>query len=133
MEGEERLYFLTITRGRCLDPHLRAGAWHRIRTRLKQRWPRMEAWTVVEYSKKRAIHIHGVVKRTPGLESDWVEHLADLFQDGTEARLDDVHDPAGLAGYLTKDLTPAKLRGTWQRHFHPVSRTRGWCPKRRAA
>src|SRR5262249_39665875 len=47
MQGHQ-CWLVTLTRRRCLDVGLRQQAWHGLRTRLTQRWPDAEAWTVVE-------------------------------------------------------------------------------------
>jgi hypothetical protein len=120
-------WFVTLTRGRCLDTTFRADIWYTFRTRLLQRWPAMQAWTVLEWGRERGIHLHAVLRGTPGITAEWVQHLADLA--GTAAHMEEVVDPVGLAGYLTKGLLERALTDAWPRYFRPVSQTRGWCPR----
>jgi hypothetical protein len=121
-------WFLSLTRGYCLDPRFRQQAWHKLSTRLQQDWPEMQAWTVIEFSPKRGVHLHVVLKGVPGISREWVDHVVGLQQDGTAAHLECVHDAEGLVLYLTKGLADSNAASGWPRYFRPVTATRGWCP-----
>ena len=120
-------WFATLTRAYCADLRLRPFAWHQIRTRLKQRWPGMEALTVYEYSTRSGVHLHVVIRGTPGINWGWMQHVVDLLGDGTKVDFRPVYGARGLAHYLTKTLSGAAFDSAWPRYFRPISTTRGWC------
>jgi hypothetical protein len=125
--------FITLVRGFNFDLNLRRDAWYLLRTRLLQEWADVQAWTCLESSADRGIHLHAVVRGAPGLDQTWLDHVVGLLPpDGRGQRvtayLKPVSDAEGLAGYLTKQL---RKPGYWEwlpRHFHLVSATRGWAP-----
>jgi hypothetical protein len=125
--------FITLVRGFNFDLNLRRDAWYLLRTRLLQEWPNMQAWTCIESSAKRGIHLHAVVRGVPGLDQVWLDRVVRLLPpDGRGQRvtayLETVSDAERLAGYLTKQL---RKPGYWDglpRHFHLRSATRGWAP-----
>jgi hypothetical protein len=130
MWGED-CWFLTLTQGRRADLLVRAHAWHVVLTRLRQAWPQVEAWTVVEYTRERGVHLHAVIKGAPTLTSAWLDHIASLLGDGTRAHLKPVDNKPGLARYLTKQLAALAAYAAadgWPRRFRPVTTTRGWLP-----
>lgn len=129
MLGQE-CWFFTLTCGRRLDPAIRKDVWHVLRTRLKQQWPEMQAWTVVEWGKRRGVHLHAVVKGTPGLTEEWLQHVVELLHDETAIHIGDacLHSTDQLARYLTKQHADPRQAMGWPRGFHPFSATRGWCP-----
>lgn len=128
MAGQD-CWFITITCGRYLDLNIRKDVWHSLRTRLRQQWPTAEAWTATEWSQRRGVHLHAVVKGTPGLTLDWVDHLLGLRQDGAAAFVEQVRPDTEsvLARYLTKQFAQPQHIQHWPRGFHPFSATRGWC------
>jgi hypothetical protein len=127
MEGAD-CWFLTLTCGRRDDVLLRAHAWHVLLTRLRQAWPEVQAWTVIEYSPRRGVHLHAVVKHAPTLSGAWLEHVVARLGDETRAHVTRVTDKAGLAHYLTKQLIDRAIMEAWPRQFRPVTTTRGWLP-----
>jgi hypothetical protein len=131
MAGHE-CWLLTVTRGRdVLGCDLRSGAWHVLLTRMKQQWPEAQAWTCLEYGKRRGVHLHAVVKNTAGLLTQaWLDQWVALQGDGTCVHLVRVYgDSETLPRYLTKSLAQAYAPGSWPRYVRPVSATRGWCPR----
>jgi hypothetical protein len=128
MEGRT-CWMLTISRGRCLDLDLRRYTWHIILTRLRQRWPRVEAWTVYEYGERRGVHLHTIIKGVPGFTPEWLTYLVELCADGTQIHIQKTWGRVErLTRYLTKDLDDPQYANQWPRHFRPVSVTRRWCP-----
>jgi hypothetical protein len=123
-------WFVTLTRGHCLDLDLRRNAWHMLLTRLGKQWPDVEAWTTYEYGpKRRGVHLHAIVKRAPGLTPEWVDHIMALLGDGTEAHLEPTYENSEhLARYLTKQLGDLEYFRQWPRYVRPISMTHGWCP-----
>lgn len=69
---------------RSLDLRLRSDAWHVLLTRMRQRWPDCQAWTVYEYKPRCGVHLHTVVRGVPGITEEWVDHVVSLLGDGTE-------------------------------------------------
>jgi hypothetical protein len=125
--ASEDCWFITLTNGRDPDIWIRRRDWHGLLTRMKQRWPDCEAATVIEYTERRGVHLHAVVKRAPDLDPIWLMHLLAVAGHGT--KLGDfrgVHDSDGLAPYLVKQLTVKVVVDGWPRHFRPVTTTRGW-------
>jgi hypothetical protein len=128
MQGQV-YWSLTLTRGRCLDLDLRRYAWHTVLTRLRQTWPTMEAWTVYEYSRRRGVHLHAVIKGVPGFLPEWATYIVGLLADGTQIHVEKSRGDAEFhARYLTKQLADPKYVDQWPRHCRVVSVTRGWCP-----
>jgi hypothetical protein len=127
LEGHHA-YLLTIVQGHGLDCNIRRNVWHRIWTRIRQVWPAAEAWTVIEFRKRRGVHLHAVIKGASSLTQAWIDQVTASQPERTSGHLKDVHDPEGLAHYLTKDLRQPDVRAGWPRHFRPCSSTRGWYP-----
>lgn len=130
MEGYE-CFLVTLTHGRGLDLLLRAEAWRRLRTRLGQKWPDFAAWSVYEYSHLRGVHMHVIVKDTPGLDEAWIEHVVGLVGDGTAVHIVPINSSrtAYVARYVTKQLSDRRIASGWPRGFRAVSCTRNWCPR----
>ena len=126
MQGGQ-CWLVTLTRGRGLDLLLREEAWHPLLTRLRQRWPECQAWTVYEWGDRRGVHLHVVIKETSGLTEEWLQHVVGLLQNGTKVCVQPVTDPTGIARYLTKQLPNKRIMTGWPKHFRPVTTTRGWC------
>jgi len=127
MQGHQ-CWLITLTKPHDLDFGLRQS-WHVLRTRLRQKWPDCQAWTVVEWKQRRGVHLHAVVKGTPDISAAWVEHVVRLLRDGTEVHIEPVYDPEGLAHYVTKSLADKQVMSGWPKHFRPVTTTRGWWPE----
>jgi hypothetical protein len=130
MQGH-RCYAVTLIKGRGLDLDLRADAWSMVRTRCGQRWPdTFEAWTGYEYGPQRGVHLNVVIKGTPGLTREWIEHMLMLIDDGTcVGYFREVYGAEGLARYWTKEIRDARKNNHWPRGFRPFTTTRGWCPE----
>lgn len=128
MRGQ-RCWFITLTQGYGDLLLHRAGAWHRLLTRLRKRWPDCQAWTVLEYGTRRGVHLHIAVKGTPGITAEWLEYLVGLVGDGTHVHSKEVHNQVRLARYLAKQLANQPLMSGWPKYLHLVSTTRRWCPE----
>jgi hypothetical protein len=127
MWGED-CWLLTLTCGRRADLLVRSHAWHVVLTRLRQTWPQVEAWAVVEYTHERGVHLHAVIKGAPTLTSTWLDHVVSLLGDGTHAHLESVTHKSSLAHYLTKQLGACAAADGWPRYFRPVTTTQRWLP-----
>jgi hypothetical protein len=126
-------HFITEVRGFNLDLAFRRDAWYLLRTRLQQEWPGAQAWTCLEYSSRRGIHMHIMVRGAPTLTVDWLAHVVSLLpadEQGQRVTVDfqPVSDAEGLARYLTKQLRKPGYWDGMPRHFHPVSATHDWAP-----
>jgi hypothetical protein len=128
MAGQE-CHFVTLVQGRGLDPNLRQNVWHLVWTRCKQDWPAAEAWTVAEYSQKRGLHLHVVIKVAPGLTQTWLDRVVSQAQPGAHALVEPVENQRRLAVYLLKQLREPSITASWPRGFHPVSASRRWLPR----
>lgn len=130
MRGHQ-CWFVTLTWAWRYSLEIRHDVWHILRTRLKQRWPRVEAWTTVEWAGTTGIHLHAVVKQAPDLSDEWLHHIMELLGSGVKCDLRPVYpaSAAELARYLTKQIAQPNHIQSWPRGFHPFSATRGWCPQ----
>lgn len=123
-------WFVTLIRGHCTDFSLRCHVWHVALTRLRQRWPEAQAWTIYEWNLRRGVHLHVVLRGVDGIDCAWLEHVVALAD--AQAAVGDfqlVYDGARLARYLLKQLPDAKIATGWPRNFRPVSTTREWAPE----
>jgi hypothetical protein len=121
-------WLIGLTDGRCTHLLLRPETWHKLLTQLKRAWPSCEAATAYEWSQKRGIHLHAVVRGTPGLSTEWVVSHVERPDSSVRAHCKPVFDGDGLAGYLVKAIGRSVAVDGWPRYFRPVSMTRGWSP-----
>jgi hypothetical protein len=106
MEGHDCWWF-ALTAPRGVGILLRESAWHILLTRIRQRkgWEDAQAWTVYERKERRDIHLHVVIKNTPGITASWLSDIVELLQDGTQiGGFDHIYEAPGAAHYLTKQL-----------------------------
>jgi hypothetical protein len=130
---EEPCIFFTLTSGQDRLLLLRPVAWHRLSAHLYRQWPEFQACSVYEYAKRRGVHLHVVVKGTPGITEAWLQHVVCLIGNGTQVGgWREVYDVEGLAAYLTKDLGDAAQVKGWPKRFRPATFTRKWCPRWRS-
>jgi hypothetical protein len=135
MQGQE-CYLLTLTKGRGIDLRLRSDEWKVIRTRLGQRYPNFEAFTIYEFSPLRGVHLHVVIKGVPNLDVDWLKHVVSLQANGTQIHVvpigradqDKTLDEHGISHYLTKQIADEKKMAGWPKGFRVTSSTRNFCP-----
>jgi hypothetical protein len=144
---EHPCWTLVLTRDRCIDLNLRRHAWHVLLTRMRERWPDVQAWTMYEWGqKRRGLHLHIVIKGAPAITREWVIHVVSLLGDGTEVHMQEMRGDIPLLGgdaavsmrkdrgtaayvarYLTKQVANPSYFRQWPPRFRPISVTRGWC------
>lgn len=124
-------YHIVLTRGRCIDLGMREEEWRRLRIRLKKQWPLFQAWTVMQWSTSRGVHLHVIIKGTPGIKKEWIDHVVSLMGNGSGVYLVPIepNEAPILARYVTRQLGDKKQMRAWPRYFRPVTTTRGWCPE----
>ena len=120
--------FITVTTNRGHHLDIRGGMWHNVLTRMRKRWPQMEAWTVLEWKVNVGVHMHTVVKGITVFDEEFVRRVISLSDPSANVCIKRVSDPVRLAAYLTKQLTDDRVMSGWPRYFRPVSCTRGWAP-----
>jgi len=124
-------HHLVLTKGRSIDPNMRQEEWRRLRIRLNKQWPGFQAWNTIQWSDRRGVHIHAIIKGTPGITKEWLNHVMDLMGNGSSIYLTEVnpYDAPYVARYVTRKLGDKKQMRSWPRYFRPVTTTRGWCPE----
>jgi hypothetical protein len=126
---DEETFYIVLTNAQDRNLQLRSVAWHYVLTRLHQDWDTCEAATVYEYRPRRGSHLNVLIKGTPGLTREYMEHLVGLVQDGTKVgSFEPVSNPRKIASYLTKQLRDTVVMQGWPRNFRPVTTTRNWYP-----
>ena len=122
-------YHVVLTRGRCIDLDMREEEWRRLRIRLKKQWPSFQAWTVMQWSARRGVHLHVIIKGTPGITREWLDHVVSLMgnESGVYLRPINPNDAAYVARYVTRQLGDKQQMRAWPPYFRPVTTTRGWC------
>jgi hypothetical protein len=115
MEGHDCWWF-DLTAPSIVGALLRESSWHILLTRIRQRkgWEDAQACTVYEWKARRDIHLHVVIKNTPGITASWLSDIVALLQDGTEiGGFDHIYDAPGAAHYLTKQcrMKPSHWHG----------------------
>src|SRR5262245_33896548 len=75
----------------------------------------------------RGVLLHTIIKRTPGLTHEWMEHIAQHVDIAVHVHFMDVYDSEGLALCLIKQLTDSAIVNGWPHRLRPATMPRGWC------
>lgn len=128
--ADANCWMITLKGDRIHHSFLRSEDWRIVWIRIRQKWPEAQAFTVYEYKKNVLMHLHVVVKHTPGISTDWVRHIIHLRHDDREVKIkvQDVYFKPGVARYLTKQLSNRRVMNGWPKNFRPTTATHGWSP-----